>query len=92
MIKNIISKSILFLDKHIDILMDIVLWLIIMMFVLTLEGCKEIINTSAFYQTNYENNCLQTAKTRDELTLCYVYQDRQEKNQNNITNNLISSK
>ena len=56
-------------------------------------GCTKtkptIIQTNKFMQTDYDYNCLQGDKTFSEIIICYQTQDKAEKAQNAITNNLI---
>ena len=49
-----------------------------------------IISTNQFIQQNYDYNCLETNKTFTEIILCYQLQDKAEKEQNVLTNELIN--
>lgn len=67
---------------------------LIILAILLLIGCSDtqnqiIIQTNQFTQTNYDYNCLTEDKTFSEIILCYQAQDSAEKEQNNITNDLI---
>lgn len=66
-------------------------WIIIIL--LALMGCTTneptIIQTNRYIQTNYDYKCLTGDKTFSEIILCYQAQDKAEKAQNVITNQLI---
>lgn len=66
-------------------------WIIIIL--LALMGCTAndptIIQTNRYIQTNYDYKCLTGDKTFSEIILCYQAQDKAEKAQNAITNELI---
>lgn len=59
-----------------------------------LMGCTQtkptIIQTNKFMQTDYDYGCLKGDKTFSEIILCYQTQDKAEKAQNSITNDLIA--
>lgn len=61
---------------------------------LALIGCTTtkptVIQTNKFIQTDYDYNCLTGDKTFSEIILCYQAQDKAEKAQNKITNQLIA--
>lgn len=61
---------------------------------LALIGCTTtkptVIQTNKFVQTDYDYNCLTGDKTFSEIILCYQAQDKAEKAQNKITNQLIA--
>jgi hypothetical protein len=48
-----------------------------------------VIQTNKFIQTDYDYNCLTGDKTFSEIIICYQAQDKAEKAQNKITNELI---
>ena len=66
-------------------------WIIIIL--LALMGCTAndptIIQTNRYIQTNYDYKCLTGDKTFSEIILCSQAQDKAEKAQNVITNQLI---
>lgn len=70
----------------------IIFWVIIMLLALT--GCTHekpiVIQTNKFIQTDYDYGCLKGDKTFSEIILCYQTQDKAEKAQNSITNDLIA--
>ena len=66
---------------------------LLLLFILVLSACTfskpTIISTNNFIQTNYDYNCLDDSKTFTEIIICYQAQDKAEKAQNKITNELI---
>lgn len=61
---------------------------------LLLFGCAEtetttIINTNQLSQDDYDYMCLDGTKTFTQIILCYQAQDKAEKIQNKITNDLL---
>lgn len=66
----------------------------IMVILLALNGCTHtnptVIQTNKFIQTDYDYNCLAGDKTFSEIIVCYQTQDKAEKAQNSITNELIN--
>ena len=68
-----------------------IFWIIVIL--LALMGCTTtkptIIQTNEFIQTDYDYNCLTSDKTFSQIILCYQAQDKAEKAQNKITNQLI---
>lgn len=62
--------------------------------IFSLMGCTQtkptIIQTNKFMQTDYDYGCLKGDKTFSEIILCYQTQDKAEKAQNSITNDLIA--
>lgn len=74
------------------------IWIVILAIVLTctLSGCTEqpqttIINTNQFIQEDYNYMCLDGKKTFTQIIICYQAQDKAEKTQNKITNELIKN-
>ena len=65
----------------------------IIVILLAVMGCTTtkptIIQTIEFIQTDYDYNCLTGDKTFSQIILCYQAQDKAEKAQNKITNQLI---
>lgn len=51
----------------------------------------ECISTNAFLQEDYEYMCLDGTKTFSQIIICYQAQDKAEKAQNKITNDLIKN-
>lgn len=74
--------------KHIYIY---IFWIIVVL--LALMGCTinkpTVIQTNKYIQTDYDYKCLTGDKTFSEIILCYQAQDKAEKAQNAITNELI---
>ena len=66
---------------------------LLLFFILILSACTfskpTIISTNNIIQTNYDYNCLTNDKTFTEIIICYQAQDKAEKAQNKITNELI---
>lgn len=60
-----------------------------------LMGCASnktvIISTNKLVQTDYNYQCLDGTKTFTQIILCYQAQDKAEKAQNKITNELLKS-
>ena len=77
------------MSKNVYIL---IFWVIIIL--LALNGCTHakptVIQTNKFIQTDYDYGCLKGDKTFSEIILCYQTQDKAEKAQNSITNELIN--
>lgn len=69
-------------------------WIIVIL--LALMGCTinkpTVIQTNQFIQTDYDYKCLIGDKTFSEIILCYQAQDKAEKAQNAITNQLIEKR
>lgn len=67
-------------------------WILVIL--LALMGCTiekpNVIQTNNFIQTDYDYKCLVGDKTFSEIILCYEAQDKAEKAQNKITNELIA--
>lgn len=63
--------------------------------ILFLTACTsnktECISTNAFLQEDYEYMCLDGTKTFSQIIICYQAQDKAEKTQNKITNDLIKN-
>lgn len=60
-----------------------------------INGCTTkttVISTNNFIQTDYNYNCLEGDKTFTQIILCYQTQDKAEKVQNKVTNELIRGK
>ncbi len=61
-----------------------------------LFGCNRAtnntINTNQFYQTDYEYFCFDGTKTWSQLVLCLDAENKAEKAQNKVTNELLSEK
>lgn len=60
-----------------------------------INGCTTkttVISTNNFIQTDYNYNCLEGDKTFTQIILCYQTQDKAEKVQNKVTNELIQGK
>lgn len=60
-----------------------------------ISGCTTkttVISTNNFIQTDYNYNCLEGDKTFTQIILCYQTQDKAEKVQNKVTNELIQGK
>lgn len=72
--------------------------LIVVLFLFTfscINGCTTkttVISTNNFIQTDYNYNCLEGDKTFTQIILCYQTQDKAEKVQNKVTNELIQGK
>lgn len=77
------------MTKHVHI---VIFWIIVVL--LAVNGCTQVkptvINTNKYIQTDYDYNCLQGDKTFSEIIICYQTQDKAEKAQNKITNQLIA--
>ena len=73
------------------------IWIVILAIILvcTLSGCTKqpqtTINTNQFIQEDYDYICLDGAKTFTQIIICYQAQDKAEKTQNKITNELIKN-
>ena len=67
--------------------------LFLFLFGMMLSGCttteSNTISTNNLIQTDYDYNCLDGTKTFTQIILCYQTQDKAEKSQNKITNELI---
>lgn len=58
-----------------------------------LPSCKsnDIITTNNYIQTDYEYYCLDGNKTFTQIIMCYQAQDKAEKIQNKLTNEMLNS-
>lgn len=60
-----------------------------------LLGCTSektiVVSTNQLIQTNYNYQCLDGTKTFTQIILCYQAQDKAEKAQNKITNDLLKN-
>ena len=67
--------------------------LYILFFILILNGCTTeknvIISTNNYIQSDYDYNCLSNDKTFTQIIICYQKQDKAEKAQNKLTNEMI---
>lgn len=67
--------------------------LYILFFILILSGCTTeknvIISTNNYIQSDYDYNCLSNDKTFTQIIICYQKQDKAEKAQNKLTNEMI---
>lgn len=74
-------------------LCSLVLGLISILLFMCLCGCTVekpiIVSTNKYIQTDYDYNCLSNDKTFSEIILCYEKQDKAEKAQNKLTNDMI---
>jgi uncharacterized protein YceK len=72
-------------------------WCLVLLFFILifmmLNGCTQVktttIVTNKFTQTDYNYHCLDGTKTFTQIIVCYQTQDKAEKAQNKITNELI---
>ena len=75
------------------ILSILILTFIFLLLALCLTGCtteKQItISTNNFIQTDYDYKCLNGDKTFTQIIVCYQAQDKAEKAQNKLTNEMI---
>lgn len=55
-------------------------------------GCNTIIDSTPYYQTTYDSNCLYSGVTWSDLVLCQQKDLDSEWEQNRITNELLSKK
>ena len=73
----------------------IMLLVIALFFCLTLVGCSwfsnsnTIINTHYFYQTDYNYFCFDGDKTWSQIVICLDAENKAEKAQNKVTNDLL---
>lgn len=71
----------------------IFLYVLMIFEVLVLVGCtpERITNiyTNKYIQKDYDYNCLDGTKTFTQIIICYQAQDKAEKVQNKVTNDLI---
>lgn len=67
--------------------------LFIVILILILTACTTskpvIISTNNYIQTDYNYNCLSDDKTFTQIIICYQKQDKAEKAQNKLTNEMI---
>jgi len=72
---------------------SLVLLLILLLLLLCLTACSTtkpiVISTNNYIQTNYDYNCLSDDKTFTQIIMCYQKQDKAEKAQNKLTNDMI---
>ena len=67
--------------------------LFIVILILILTACTTskpvVISTNNYIQTDYNYNCLSDDKTFTQIIICYQKQDKAEKAQNKLTNEMI---
>lgn len=71
----------------------LILFLIAFLLLMCVSGCttnkQVVISTNNYIQTDYDFNCLSDDKTFSAIILCYQKQDKAEKAQNKLTNNMV---
>ena len=72
------------------------LWIFFLFLFSMLFGCTSTtqvnISTNNLVQTDYDYQCLDGTKTFTQIIVCYQAQDKAEKVQNKITNELLKNK
>lgn len=71
----------------------IIIFAILVFFCLMLVGCtaqnNTVINKNQFYQTDYNYFCFDGDKTWSQIVVCLDAENKAEKAQNKITNDLL---
>lgn len=72
---------------------SLIFLLIAFLLLVCVSGCTTnkpvIISTNNYIQTDYDFNCLSGDKTFSAIILCYQKQDKAEKAQNKLTNDMV---
>lgn len=72
------------------------LWIFFLFMFGMLFGCTSTeqvnVSTNNLVQTDYDYQCLDGTKTFTQIIVCYQAQDKAEKVQNKITNELLKNK
>ena len=68
-----------------------ILFIVILLLILTACTTSKpiVISTNNYIQTDYNYNCLSDDKTFTQIIICYQKQDKAEKAQNKLTNEMI---